>query len=34
VRNQHGSHNPNEAMAIEDFGEGLRLLVGLLEALG
>jgi N-carbamoyl-L-amino-acid hydrolase len=34
VRNQHGSHNPNEAMAIEDFGQGLRLLVGLLEALG
>ena len=34
VRNQHGSHNPNEAMAIEDFGQALRLLVGALEALG
>lgn len=34
VRNQHGSHNANEAMAIEDFGAGLRLLVALLEALG
>jgi N-carbamoyl-L-amino-acid hydrolase len=34
VRNQHGSHNANEAMAIADFGEALRLLVALLEALG
>ena len=34
VRNQHGSHNANEAMAIADFGEALRLLVALLETLG
>jgi N-carbamoyl-L-amino-acid hydrolase len=34
VRNQHGSHNANEAMAIVDFGEALRLLVALLETLG
>jgi N-carbamoyl-L-amino-acid hydrolase len=34
VRNEHGSHNANEAMAIEDFGAALRLLVATLEALG
>ncbi len=34
LRNDHGSHNPHEAMAIDDFGAGLRLLVALLEALG
>jgi len=31
VRNDHGSHNPDEAMTIEDFGVGLRALVGLLQ---
>jgi beta-ureidopropionase / N-carbamoyl-L-amino-acid hydrolase len=34
VRNEHGSHNAREAMAIEDFGAALRLLVATLEALG
>ncbi|MBI3515721.1 MAG: hydantoinase/carbamoylase family amidase [Proteobacteria bacterium] len=34
VRNDHGSHNPDEAMAIADFAKGLRLLVGLIESLG
>ena len=33
VRNDHGSHNPHEAMALEDFGEACRLLFGLLEQL-
>jgi N-carbamoyl-L-amino-acid hydrolase len=31
VRNQHGSHNPDEAMALADFAEGLRLLVAAVE---
>ena len=26
IRNDHGSHNPKEAMAMEDFSEGVRLL--------
>ena len=26
VRNEHGSHNPNEAMAMEDFLQGADLL--------
>ncbi|MDH3703842.1 MAG: M20/M25/M40 family metallo-hydrolase, partial [Alphaproteobacteria bacterium] len=26
VRNQHGSHNPHEAMEMADFGAGTRLL--------
>ena len=30
VRNDHGSHNPQEAMAMEDFGVGLRALIELL----
>ncbi|HVO47704.1 MAG TPA: M20/M25/M40 family metallo-hydrolase, partial [Steroidobacteraceae bacterium] len=30
VRNDHGSHNPDEAMSLEDFGVGTRALVGLL----
>ena len=30
VRNDHGSHNPDEAMTLEDFGVGTRALVGLL----
>lgn len=34
VRNQHGSHNPHEAMEMGDFAEGLRLLVGLLRGIG
>jgi N-carbamoyl-L-amino-acid hydrolase len=31
VRNDHGSHNPDEAMEIADFGQACRLLFGLLE---
>jgi beta-ureidopropionase / N-carbamoyl-L-amino-acid hydrolase len=31
VRNEHGSHNPEETMALEDFAVGTRALVGLLE---
>ena len=31
VRNDHGSHNPHEAMTLEDFGEACRLLFGLLD---
>ena len=30
VRNEHGSHNPDEAMALEDFAEGTRVLTELL----
>jgi N-carbamoyl-L-amino-acid hydrolase len=30
VRNEHGSHNPDEAMALEDFGVATRALLGLL----
>lgn len=30
VRNEHGSHNPAEAMALEDFAVGTRALIGLL----
>lgn len=30
VRNDHGSHNPDEAMTIEDFGVGARALTALL----
>ena len=30
VRNDHGSHNPEEAMALEDFAVGTRALLGLL----
>jgi N-carbamoyl-L-amino-acid hydrolase len=30
VRNEHGSHNAEEAMAIEDFGVGATALLGLL----
>jgi N-carbamoyl-L-amino-acid hydrolase len=26
VRNDRGSHNPDEAMAIEDFAQGVRVL--------
>jgi N-carbamoyl-L-amino-acid hydrolase len=31
VRNQHGSHNPDEAMELADFALGLRLLVAAVE---
>ena len=31
VRNDHGSHNPKEAMEIDDFALGLRLLVAAVE---
>ena len=31
VRNEHGSHNPDEAMALADFAQGLRLLVAAVE---
>jgi N-carbamoyl-L-amino-acid hydrolase len=30
VRNQNGSHNPDEAMSLEDFAIGARALLGLL----
>jgi N-carbamoyl-L-amino-acid hydrolase len=30
VRNEHGSHNPDEAMSLDDFAAGTRSLVGLL----
>ncbi|WP_110684891.1 Zn-dependent hydrolase [Salinicola aestuarinus] len=32
VRNQHGSHNPQEAMRLADFVEGVRLLTTLVQA--
>jgi len=31
VRNDHGSHNPDEAMELADFGLGLKLLVAAVE---
>lgn len=31
IRNDHGSHNPDEAMDLADFGQGLRLLVAAVE---
>jgi N-carbamoyl-L-amino-acid hydrolase len=31
VRNEHGSHNPDEAMSMDDFAVGTRALTGLLE---
>ncbi|UPY35735.1 hydantoinase/carbamoylase family amidase [Sediminicoccus sp. KRV36] len=33
IRNANGSHNPDEAMALEDFGAALRVLVGAIEAI-
>jgi N-carbamoyl-L-amino-acid hydrolase len=30
VRNDHGSHNPQESMALEDFAVGTEALIGLL----
>jgi N-carbamoyl-L-amino-acid hydrolase len=30
VRNDHGSHNPEETMALEDFGVGTQALIDLL----
>ena len=32
VRNENGSHNPDEAMDLEDFGLGTRLLADILSA--
>lgn len=31
VRNEHGSHNPDEAMEIEDFAQGLQVLMAAVE---
>ncbi|MET4578834.1 Zn-dependent hydrolase [Ottowia thiooxydans] len=31
VRNEHGSHNPDEAMEIADFTQGLRVLIAAVE---
>jgi N-carbamoyl-L-amino-acid hydrolase len=31
VRNEHGSHNPDESMELADFAQGLRLLVAAVE---
>ena len=31
IRNDHGSHNPDEAMDLADFAQGLRLLVAAVE---
>ena len=31
IRNEHGSHNPNEAMSLDDFAVGMRCLMGLLK---
>ena len=33
VRNDHGSHNPHEAMDIADFGEGTKVLAAVVTAL-
>ena len=33
IRNDHGSHNANEAMDIDDFAEAARLLWGMLDEL-
>jgi N-carbamoyl-L-amino-acid hydrolase len=33
VRNPHGSHNPDEAMTMEDFTQGLKLLASTLARL-
>jgi N-carbamoyl-L-amino-acid hydrolase len=33
IRNDHSSHNPKEAMDIEDFAEACRLLHGMLDDL-
>jgi beta-ureidopropionase / N-carbamoyl-L-amino-acid hydrolase len=30
VRNEHGSHNPDEAMTLDDFAVATRALLGLL----
>ncbi|WP_342596236.1 Zn-dependent hydrolase [Salinicola lusitanus] len=32
VRNQHGSHNPDEAMRLADFAEGVRVIAALIQA--
>ncbi len=33
IRNQNGSHNPDEAMALEDFAAALSVLAGAIEAI-
>ena len=33
VRNEHGSHNPDEAMTLADFAVATRALLGLLQRL-
>lgn len=33
VRNQHGSHNPHEAMEMDDFMQGVQVLADMLQAL-
>ena len=33
VRNPYGSHNPDEAMTMEDFAQGLKLLASTLARL-
>jgi len=32
VRNDHGSHNPDESMTLEDFAVGTKALIGLLQS--
>ncbi len=32
-KNDHSSHNPKEAMAMDDFAEAARLLYGMLDEL-
>jgi N-carbamoyl-L-amino-acid hydrolase len=34
IRNENGSHNPDEAMAMDDFAEALKLLVRALRRVG
>ena len=34
IRNPHGSHNPDEAMAIEDFAKGVQVLARTLSTMG
>ena len=33
IRNENGSHNPNESMEMPDFGEALRVLVSFIKSL-
>jgi N-carbamoyl-L-amino-acid hydrolase len=34
IRNAHGSHNPDEAMALDDFAAAARLLTSFIAADG